>query len=385
MKKKRFYNNKKRNSKWTEPEKGRKIDFADKYIEAGTGSDKFDKKRPKRKKKRFTAEKTNKLIKGVLTVIFSFAVISVGYGVMDLYMDRNSMPETDFSQSDTASLGSLSLNVQSVGVPSLSLDGSVMLDAVISDVQKLGYSSVTFDLKRDDGTVGYESSLATIEAYGAVSSAAVDLKSSVSRLLESDLLPIARISCYKDNIATSADLTAAVTKGTSVYKDAENNAYLNPDSAVTYNYIKGIIEEAKAMGVTVFALDNTRLPDEISNGYNDGFTVLSKKLYADFGDSIKLLNVNTVEAIDDSIVEESTYADGEAVVNEEASGYEKAATQSDYNQLSDADAFEKLLEEKIMGSAGANSVYYIKTNNVDAVRKYLDSKNISNYIIIEEK
>ena len=57
MKKKRFYNNKKRNSKWTEKETGRKISFADKYIDAGNGSDKFDSKRPKPKKKRAAKEK----------------------------------------------------------------------------------------------------------------------------------------------------------------------------------------------------------------------------------------------------------------------------------------------------------------------------------------
>ena len=51
MKKKRFYNNKKRNIKWTEKQTGRKISFADKYIEAGSGSHKFDAKRPKQKKK----------------------------------------------------------------------------------------------------------------------------------------------------------------------------------------------------------------------------------------------------------------------------------------------------------------------------------------------
>ena len=54
MKKKRFYNNKKRGEKWTEEVKGRKINFADKYIDAGTGSDKFDNRRPTVKKPVFT-------------------------------------------------------------------------------------------------------------------------------------------------------------------------------------------------------------------------------------------------------------------------------------------------------------------------------------------
>ena len=78
MKKKRFYNNKKRNSKWTEKETGRKISFADKYIDAGNGSDKFDFKRPKPKKKRAAKEKTAKLFKNIAIVIACFLIISVG-------------------------------------------------------------------------------------------------------------------------------------------------------------------------------------------------------------------------------------------------------------------------------------------------------------------
>ncbi|MDD6728988.1 MAG: putative glycoside hydrolase [Eubacteriales bacterium] len=365
MKKKRFYNNKKRNTKWTEPAVGRKIDFADKYIDAGTGSDKYDSKRPKKRKKRITADKARKVAKNIIVVVCCFLIVSAGYTLVDFYMERNSMPaETDNAENDT-NISNLSININSIAVQSLSLDGGVMLDAVITNAQEQGYSCVTFDLKRDDGTVGYESKLATIDAYGAVSSASSDLEESVSKMTESDLLPVARISCYKDNIAPTADLTAAVTKGTSVYRDADGFAYLNPDSSVTYNYIKGIIEETKGLGISVFVLDNTELPDEIAEGYNDGFAVLTKKLHADFGDEIKFLSAIDVDAT----VAENNTEKGE---NDEY---------SDSTQPSLDEEFEKLLTEKIPVTAGSNAVYYITTNKPDAVKEYLSSKNIKNYII----
>ena len=376
MRKKRFYNNKKRNTKWTEPEKGRKIDFADKYIDAGTGSDKFDSKRPKKRKKRFTAEKTGKFFKNAIVVLLCFCVVSAGYTIMDLYMERNAMPENNSNSQVESNIGSLSLNIKSRVVPSLSLDGGVMLDAVISDTQNQGYSSVTFDLKRNDGTIGYESKLATIDAYGAISSASTELEGSVARLLESDLLPIARISCYRDNIAPVADLTAAVTNGASLYKDADGNTYLNPDSQTTYNYIKGIIEEAKGMGITVFVLDNTELPEDIGSNYKDGFAGLTKKLYADLGEEIKLLMAVDVDAVCDVV--------NNAVPDEDSEENAVALPEGDTEYVQSDEEFEKDLSQKIQRNAGTNAVYYITTNREDDLKSYLNGKDTANYIISVE-
>lgn len=376
MRKKRFYNNKKRNTKWTEPEKGRKIDFADKYIDAGTGSDKFDSKRPKKRKKRFTAEKTGKFFKNAIVVLLCFCVVSAGYTIMDLYMERNAMPENNSNSQVESNIGSLSLNIKSRVVPSLSLDGGVMLDAVISDTQNQGYSSVTFDLKRNDGTIGYESKMATIDAYGAISSASTDLEGSVARLLESDLLPIARISCYRDNIAPVADLTAAVTNGASLYKDADGNTYLNPDSQTTYNYIKGIIEEAKGMGITVFVLDNTELPEDIGSNYKDGFAGLTKKLYADLGEEIKLLMAVDVDAVCDVV--------NNAVPDEDSEENAVALPEGDTEYVQSDEEFEKDLSQKIQRNAGTNAVYYITTNREDDLKSYLNGKDTANYIISVE-
>lgn len=376
MRKKRFYNNKKRNTKWTEPVRGRKIDFADKYIDAGTGSDIFDKKRPKKKKKKITAEKTGKFFKNAIVVLLCFCLVSAGYTIMDLYMERNAMPQTDDNSRVESNIGNLSLNIKSKIVPSLSFDGGVMLDAVIADIQNQGYSSVTFDLKRDDGTIGYESKLATIGAYGAISSASTNLEGSVAELLKSDLLPIARISCYKDNIAPVADLTAAVTKGASLYKDADGNTYLNPDSKITYNYIKSIIEEAKGMGITVFVLDNTELPEDIGSEYRDGFANLAKQLYADLGDEIKLLMAVDIDAVSGTVNNDSENSDSE--------GEEETQPETNNKYAQTGEEFENELSQKIQRNAGSDAVYYITTNREEDLKNYLDGKDTANYIISVE-
>ena len=459
MKKKRFYNNKKRNIKWTEKQTGRKISFADKYIEAGSGSDKFDAKRPKQKKKRITKEKSARLFKNITVIIACFLIISVGYSTMDLYIDRNAMPQTQESTGESASFSDVNLMLKAMAVESISLDDSVMLDSAIKSAEDEGYSSITFDLKRDDGTIGYNSNLATIKAYSAISSPANQLEKSIAKLNQADIIPIGKISCYKDNIVALSDLDTAIKSGKSVYRDSDGNAYLDPNNDTTYNYIKSIVEEAKAMGVTVFLLDNTTLPSEIEGEYNDGFENLTKMLYAQFGEDIKFIEAvdvtindynisnedvtdengdtvyNTTSSSSDSEEFTTGYGDSSEIDGEETSATKKREPLTDEDgdiiygndgqpvypteqgettkervPLTDEDgdfvygndglpvysteesstsqlttqsnnSLEKQIEKKISEKSSNNKMYYISTNNAEKVKKILDNKKITNYII----
>jgi hypothetical protein len=209
---------------------------------------------------------------------------------------------------------------------------------------------LSFDLKRDDGTIGYESTLATINTFGAVSSPSSNLQTSIDLLKGNDILPIGRISCYKDNITPIADITSAVYDNGSIYKDSAGNTYLNPDSENSYNYIKSIIDESFGYGISVFLLDNYDLPDEISDNYSDGFDELALKLYDDFGDNLKLL-----KAVDINITSNST------------------------NDIEDE------WEEKTqhINTSDNKTVICITANDTAMVKQFLDNRGITNYIIFE--
>ena len=129
MKKKRFYNNKKRNEKWTEQPQGRKISFADKYIDSGSGSDKYDNRRSKEKKPFFTRERFEAFLKNAVVVIGCFLIICVGYTVMDLYIERKAMPIAPSSDDVVADMNNVSLVLQCDRIEPMAMDGGVMLSA----------------------------------------------------------------------------------------------------------------------------------------------------------------------------------------------------------------------------------------------------------------
>ena len=352
-KQKRFYNNKKRNQKWTEDEKGRKIEFADKYVEKGNSSNKFDSKRTKRFKSR---SKKQKRLKNLVTAVVCIVLIGVGYTGMDAYMGiRESAYNKKISSgSELSNLKEMQLDFRSFKADSISLDSSVMLSSVINDTASLGFTSITFDAKRSDGTIGYASTLASVDTFNATSSPASKLKASIKELLSNDLMPIARISCYKDNVAPKYIPESSV-KGSDkkLFRDENNNTYLNPDSEATYNYLKDIIKELESMGISVFVLCDCDLPEGISDKYNDGFEALSKKLYNDIGSNIKLLEEVDVEI---KGVDEATGKTTNSAIKKELSKIEKIDKNKAYGIISELEA-EDLISQ-------------------------LEKNNITNYIII---
>lgn len=361
MKRKRFYKNSQRNQKWTEEIQGRQIDFADKYIvmEDGLYSDKYDYMRPKKKKKkRFTREKAEKILKAAGAVILSLFIIGIGYASMDVYMIRNAMPvETVDEPYIQNNMNEISLGLQSEYAESISLDGSVMLQAVIDELEDGGYNSVTFDLKRGEGSVGYRSALASVDTYGAIAFPATDLKGSVSILKDRDILAVGKVYCYLDNLTPGTEKAAAILNSDGVfYRDSSDNTYLNPDSQITYSYIRDIIQEAYEMGVTVFVLDGVNLPNEISNDYNDGFDYISRRLYNDIGTDIKLLEAVNVNLSRDSVQNNDNEFE---------------------NQSSE-------IQRKLGEDIGADKVYFVKSLADRAlIKEKLEESGISNYILAD--
>lgn len=293
MKKKRFYNNKKRNEKWTEEPVGRKIDFADKYVEGDSYTDKYDSKRPNSFEKEKQRKRKQKTITRAIAVVLSLVLICTGYTVMDIYMTRHAVPAEIIGtnqQTEQGAMSELAFDIKAYQIDSVSLDSSVMLSSTIHEIDQLGYTSIVFDAKRVDGTIGYSSELASIDTYGAINSPASQPKKSTKELLANDILPIARISCYQDNVVPVKSNDMAIFKDEShLYTDKDGNYYLNPESDLTYNYLKDIISELHSYGINVFVLTGCNLPEDITEGYHDGFDTLAQKLNNDFDGNIKLI------------------------------------------------------------------------------------------------
>lgn len=355
MKKKRFYNNVERDTKWTEEEKGRPIDFADKYVYNGDYFDKYDYLRPKKKeKKKISKDAVKKNLKRLGAVLIAFVIIGVGYTAMDIYMIRTGIPPMQEAREESAQtdLSSMDLTVNGLYTDSVSLDGGVMLSAVNDKATAGGCNAVAFDIKRSDGSIGYKSSLSVVDTYGAIVFPAANLKSSANKLKEQDILTVGRVYCYLDNTVPAKDpnLTIYSASG-AIYRDSKDNTYLNPNADGTYSYIKDIIAEAYSMGVNVFVLDGYDLPSDISDGYNDGFDYIAQKLYNDLGKGIKLLKAENVRI-----------------------------TQNDI----DSENADEIISQKFNSEADKNTVYFI-TSPIDGetLKEKSEEWGITSYILAQ--
>lgn len=329
---------------------GRPIEFADKYIEPrNESSDEYYHK--SKKKKLFSSDEPKYIFKKIGIVIGCLVVVGIGYTIMDVCMEMNSMPartQTVQEDSDEANTG---VNVKALRTYSVSLDGAVMLDTVIKDAETGGYSAVAFDLKRVDGTIGYNSKLATVVSAGAVSSPAAELEKSVAQLSKNGITAVGVISCYQDNVVAFSVPAMAVKDGSGeVYEDAQGYAYLNPDSEEVYQYILGIARESVEMGINVLVLDKTELDSGITGSYNDGFDALAQRLQSDLGDSVTLLKPVPVTVT-----------------------------------ASEEDEIWEQIDLQLQNSTSGNEIYSVvcTEKNVQAVKKILDEKGCGCYILAE--
>lgn len=386
MKKKRFYKNVKRNTKWTEEEKGYPIDFADKYAsDEGIYSDKFDYMRPKIKKKRKHKAKARTLLKRLGIAVLCLAIIGVGYTGMDVFMLRNGMPEMSAATNTggETSINTVKMNLHCAYEDSISMDGSVILDSVIKNLSDGAYNSVAIDIKRDDGTIGYRSALATVDAYSAMAFTASDLRRSTSILSEQDILTVGIVYCYLDNLVPRQERSVAVLDSNGIpYEDSHGNTYLNPSSETVYKYIKDIISEAAEMGVTVFVLRATDIPDSAGTGFADGFDRLASRLYEDIGTNIKLLEGIDVD-IDDSLVQAVTNPDGE---NAEEETTEEPTDSENGEDTTEETTTLAPAEERILSlfdeDLGADKIYIVNANDTTGeIKKILEEGGIESFIL----
>lgn len=377
-KRKRFYKNIKRGGSWTEEETGRPIDFADKYIaEEGVYSDKFDYMRPKVKKKRRRKAQARTLFKRLGIAALCLAVMGVGYTAMDVYMIRNSMPNLASAAAEQGGvMNEMRIDLHGAYEDSISLDGSVILESVAESLAAGGYNSVAFDIKRADGTIGYRSALATVNAYSAAAYEAADLRSSAAQLAQQDILTVGVVCCYQDDLIPRRDRALALLDRNGVpLEDSQGRTYLNPQSETVYKYLKDIISEARDMGVSIFLLRGTETPSE-GGEYTEHFDELCRRLYADLGTDIKLLRPIDVQ-VSSSLASR--------LAGEEDEEKDEEDSQSSYQGGEPTGAAAELLE-LFDGELSNDSIYVVHSESgADKIKQILEEGGTGAFILDAEQ
>ena len=127
-------------------------------------------------------------------------------------------------------------------------------------VASAGGNAALLNLKANDGSLGYVSSLPQAISLRS-SESDPDLNGQLRTLTGSGLYTVARISCFKDNLAPKADPSLAIKTNSSYnWRDGEDVRWMNPSMEAARNYIVGICGELSLMGFDELLLDNACWP-----------------------------------------------------------------------------------------------------------------------------
>lgn len=141
------------------------------------------------------------------------------------------------------------------------LPRSALYDGTAADqVAAAGGNAAWFDMKADDGTLGYVSSLPAAISFGS-SGANPALNAAITALNGGGLYTVARVSCFRDNLAPRQDNSLAVKTNSGYnWRDAGDIRWLSPTIEGAQDYVAGVCRELAALGFDEIWLDNAAYP-----------------------------------------------------------------------------------------------------------------------------
>ena len=127
-------------------------------------------------------------------------------------------------------------------------------------VTAAGGNAALLNMKANDGSLGYVSSLPAAISAGT-SAAEPALNGQLLAVTEGELYTIARVSCFKDNLAPKVDGTLAIKTNSGYnWRDGEDTRWMNPTVQAARQYIRDICVELAGMGFDEILLDNSGWP-----------------------------------------------------------------------------------------------------------------------------
>lgn len=186
-----------------------------------------------------------------------------------------------------------------VTLPVTALTDGTALD----QVTQAGADGAIFDMKREDGYLGYQSAVP----------AAVEGRTSGEIVVESvpeELYAVARLSCFRDNRMPRQHNPWALRTATGNWVDSESIRWLSPANQWAVDYVAAVCAELAAMGFDELLLDYASFPTQgrtaniqISDNYDpddlegalDRFYAAVEETIAPYGVTLSI--VTTEEAL----------------------------------------------------------------------------------------
>lgn len=127
-----------------------------------------------------------------------------------------------------------------------------------------GANTAVVDMKQDDGSLNYVSTLSLAAQCGATSADSTlnsRIEAAVTALEAQGYSTAARISCFRDGLLQKADQSLNIlTHSGYRWKDSEGIYWSSPTSETVQTYVAGIAGELAQLGFDTIVLDNARYP-----------------------------------------------------------------------------------------------------------------------------
>lgn len=142
------------------------------------------------------------------------------------------------------------------------LDRAALYDGTApAQAEQAGATAVIFDMKDDDGTLGYISQQALAQE-AQVSASDPAINAAIQLLNSGELYTVARVSCFRDNTIPREDSALAIPKSGGSWRDSDGSYWLSPANAEARAYVTGICQELASLGFDELLLDNCGFPVE---------------------------------------------------------------------------------------------------------------------------
>jgi hypothetical protein len=175
--------------------------------------------------------------------------------------------------------------VKGIYMTSYGASSSEKLNAMISLADKTEINAFVIDVKDDLGFVTYKANVPLAKENGLIDVRIKDIDALVAKLRQHNIIPIARVVCFKDTkLAAKRPELAVKWKDGSNWTDFKGLSFTNPYNHEVWEYLVEVAEDAARHGFREIQFDYVRFPSDgkISEAVYPGQNSSKEDAIADF-------------------------------------------------------------------------------------------------------